>query len=287
MNEKEGDGVTLYLNPHLQSIKRLKQQRICIKYHGQQTKETIRILIVNLMPNKIDTEFQFLSLIGSLSIDITVDFINMASYRPKNTDYAYLNKAYKTYRDIKKLTYDRVIITGAPLEFIPFSQILYWEELKKIFAFVQNGATSTLYICWAAIAGLYYHYNVKKRMTSDKVFGVFSHTIKRPHDLLTGLSNGLLMPHSRYVYLDERAIQEIEQLDILIHSTEAGVTLVSSKNNRHLYLTAHPEYERDTLQKEYMRDKKRGINIKPPKNHHLAGNWENHAKQFFYNWIAL
>jgi len=277
----------LYVNRHLRSIKRLKQQGICIKDNNQHSNRTIRLLIVNLMPKKIDTEFQFLSLIGSLPLDVTVDFLHMKSHKPKNSDSAYLAKAYKTFHDIQELTYDRVIITGAPLEFIPFSEIHYWEELTKIFSYTHQHAASTLYICWAAVAGLYYHHDLKKLTTVRKIFGIFPHTICEKHDLLNGLNNGFLMPHSRYVYLNEAEINQVAQLEILIKSKEAGITLVKSKDNRHIYLTAHPEYEKDTLQKEYERDQKHGIRVQPPKNDNLTAPWLEHAKKFFENWLNL
>ncbi len=287
--------MSLVINKNLLSVNKLISQGIEIKGDFNScNSEAIHILIVNLMPKKSEAEFQFLNIFGHMPIDIKVDFLQMETYIPQNTDKTYLEEYYKTLSNIENNSYEGMIITGAPLEFLDFDDIEYWKELKEVIDYSKKKAKSTLYICWAAIAGLYHNYGINKCVTKEKIFGVFPHVVVNKRSvLLKGFNDGFIVPHSRYVKLRKEDIEEIKELEILSESDEAGIYIVSSKDGKQIYITGHPEYDKYTLKEEYERDIKRGVNINLPKNyfpnddHNKKPNldWSSYSKLLFTNWI--
>lgn len=258
---------------------------------SKRKKKIPRIGILNLMPNKLETEQHFLNVLSQVSGDICVCFIRLKTYIPRNSSFEYLKDNYVTFDDVKD-NLDGLIITGAPLEFEDFEDVKYWAELKKIMDFSNKNIKSTVYICWAVVAGLYHNYKVPKHNLKEKVFGVFRHSIvNKEHRLLRGFDDEFLVPHSRYFFVKEEDITEIEELKILSTSDEAGVFLVADKDCSKIFLTGHLEYSSDTLQKEYERDKRRGLSIKKPKNYfhknesNVKNRWRAHATLFYTNWI--
>lgn len=287
--------MSLIINKNLLSVNKLIDQGIEIKdnFHSCNS-ETICILIVNLMPKKSETEFQFLNIFGRMPIDIKIDFLQMETYVPQNTDKTYLEEHYKTLRDIENNSYEGMIITGAPLEFLAFDDIEYWKELKKVIDYSKKKVKSTLYICWAAIAGLYHNYGINKCVTKEKVFGIFPHVVvNKGSVLLKGFNDGFIVPHSRHVKVRKEDIEEIKELEILSESDEAGIYIVSSKDEKEIYITGHPEYDQYTLKEEYERDIKGGVNINLPKNYFPNDDptkttnldWSNYSQLLFTNWI--
>lgn len=250
--------------------------------------------ILNLMPNKIETEKQFFTIFSEILIEVNLHFFRLETYIPKNCDIEYLKENYITFNDIDENFLDGLIITGAPLELKEFHQVKYWEELKSIMEFSKNNIKSTIYICWGALAGLYHHYNIPKNNVDNKIFGIFPHYIvRKDHKLLKGFDDEFLVPHSRYFSIHEKHIKRHEnKLDILATNDEIGAFLIASKDLREIYLTGHFEYDRDTLKKEYKRDIILGKSINIPKNYFddevdevPKMKWKAHRILFFTNWV--
>lgn len=250
--------------------------------------------ILNLMPNKIETERQFFTIFSEILMEVNLHFFRLETYIPKNCDIEYLKENYITFNDIDENFLDGLIITGAPLELKEFHQVKYWEELKSIMEFSKNNIKSTIYICWGALAGLYHHYNIPKNNVDNKIFGIFPHYIvRKDHKLLKGFDDEFLVPHSRYFSIHEKHIKRHEnKLDILATNDEIGAFLIASKDLREIYLTGHFEYDRDTLKKEYKRDIILGKSINIPKNYFNDEvdevpkmKWKAHRILFFTNWV--
>lgn len=250
--------------------------------------------ILNLMPNKIETERQFFTIFSEILMEVNLHFFRLETYIPKNCDIEYLKENYITFNDIDENFLDGLIITGAPLELKEFHQVKYWEELKSIMEFSKNNIKSTIYICWGALAGLYHHYNIPKNNVDNKIFGIFPHYIvRKDHKLLKGFDDEFLVPHSRYFSIHEKHIKRHEnKLDILATNDEIGAFLIASKDLREIYLTGHFEYDRDTLKKEYKRDIILGKSINIPKNYFddevdevPKMKWKAHRILFFTNWV--
>lgn len=260
----------------------------------EKEKKVPKIGILNLMPNKIETEIHFLNLLSQVSIDIYIYFIRLESYIPKNCSFKYLKDNYITLNDIENDFLDGLIITGAPLELKEFEEVEYWQELSSIMEFSKKNIKSTIYICWGALAGFYYHYGIPKYNLEEKIFGVFPHNVlNKNHRLLKGFDDEFLVPHSRYSLVREEDIRKEKGLEILSTSDETGIFLVSDKGCNKIFLTGHLEYESETLKKEYERDTKLGKPIKMPKyysykddlNTKLKSRWRAHATLFYTNWI--
>lgn len=254
----------------------------------------LKILILNLMPLKQMTEKQLLRMLGNTPLQIDVTLLRPFSYKPKNTSPEHLETFYKTLDEVKSRTFDGMIITGAPVETLPFEEVAYWEELTSIFEWAKINVTSTLHICWGAQAGLYYHYGIEKYRLPEKVFGIFEHqTLRNDYNLLRGFDDLFLAPHSRYTETPKEEIKAIPELDILAESEEVGVYIVASKDGKNIFSLGHSEYDRETLLEEYERDQQRGLDIKPPK-HYFPGDdqslspyltWRAHANLLFTNWL--
>jgi homoserine O-succinyltransferase/O-acetyltransferase len=254
----------------------------------------LRIGLLNLMPLKIETEVHLLRLLSNTPLQVEIDLVHTVTYRSTHTPESHLDSFYTTFEEIKDKKYDGFIITGAPVEQMEFEDVAYWQELTEIMDWAKKHATSTLYICWAAQAGLYYNYSVPKYPLDKKMFGVFSHTVDIPQvPLVRGFDDTFLAPHSRHTEIRKEDIAANPELVLVSESEEAGVFIVTSRSGRDIYVTGHVEYDPLTLKNEYMRDKKRGLEIEPPENYFPAGDetqhpvvgWRSHANLLFSNWL--
>lgn len=265
---------------------------INIENSKKQNERDIKIAIVNLMPNKEETEINLLKLLSS-EYQIEVDFTRTASYVSKNSDQQRLEKYYKTINDIKNKKYDGLIVTGAPVEDRPYSDIAYWKELTEIFDFAKNNVRSTLFICWAAVASLEYFYNIKSTFVEEKIFGIYEYEKNLDSKLLTGLDDHFFIPQSRYKKLDKNNIST-DELIILAENQATGVSLIESTDSKFIFNLGHLEYSKETLHNEYVRDISKGLATKIPRNYYInstasIGNvnysWKSTAKSLFKNWI--
>ena len=254
----------------------------------------LRILILNLMPTKVDTETQLIRLISNTPLQVEVELLHTASYESKNTSYEHLAAFYKTFDEIKDRRYDGMIITGAPVEQLEFEDVVYWEELSRIFEWTKTHVHSTFHICWGAQAGLYYHFGIKKRLLKEKLFGVFPHTVDYKNPILfRGSDDVFYAPHSRNSTIDIEDVEAVGKLKILATSPQAGVYACMTAEGRQIFVTGHSEYDAGTLAKEYFRDKERGLDIKVPINYFPDADpqkqpvvrWRAHANLLFSNWL--
>jgi homoserine O-succinyltransferase len=254
----------------------------------------LRIIILNLMPTKVETETQLLRHLGNTPLQVEVTLLSTESYQPKNVSEEHLSSFYKTFNDIKDHKYDGLIITGAPIELLEFEDVEYWDELTKIMDYARENVTSTLYICWGSQAGLYYHYGVPKYQLDKKMFGVFSHTINNKEaKIVRGFDEEYYVPHSRHTEVRRKDIENIPDLEIISESEESGVYMVASKNMREIFVSGHSEYDKYTLKNEYIRDITKGKKIDLPR-HYFEDNdpnkepvvkWRGHAHLLFSNWL--
>lgn len=254
----------------------------------------IQILILNLMPLKEETELQLLRSLSNTPLQVDVSFMMVSSHTSKNTATSHLNKFYQTFEDVKGHKYDGMIITGAPVEQMEFEEVDYWEEMKKIMEWTKTNVTSTIYLCWAAQAGLYYHYGLRKRQMDHKVFGLFNHKVQnRKIPLVRGFDDVFLAPHSRHTEVPADDIHNCKELTVLAESEEAGVFLAMAKEGRQIFVMGHPEYDRVTLDGEYKRDKGKGLEIEIPANYYPENDpelrprllWRAHANNLYTNWL--
>jgi homoserine O-succinyltransferase len=281
----------------LPATKQLRAENIFVMSERKAMHQDIRplkIAIVNLMPTKITTETQLLRLLGNSPLQVEFDFITMQSHESKNTPPEHLKTFYKSFADIKKSKYDGMIITGAPVENLDFADVDYWDELQEIMEWSKTHVTSTLHICWAAQAGLFYHYGVPKYSLDKKCSGVFRHRVnRRTAKLVRGFDNEFYAPHSRYTEVRAEDIKKHKELEILAESEEAGVYIVFTKGGRRIFVTGHSEYDADTLANEYKRDVEKGISPEVPKHYFPNDDpskppvvrWRSHANLLFSNWL--
>nr|WP_316614927.1 homoserine O-succinyltransferase [uncultured Ruminococcus sp.] len=254
----------------------------------------LKIVILNLMPTKITTETQLMRLLGNSPLQVDVELLQMASHKSKNTSEKHLMKFYKTLDEIREERFDGMIVTGAPVEQMPFEEVDYWDELCEVFEWAKKHVYSTMFICWGAQAGLYYRYGIDKVDLPKKLFGIYNHMILNPkHPLMRGFDDYFLIPHSRYTGVRTEDIEAVPQLEILATSKKAGVAIICAKNGREFYLLGHCEYDYDTLAKEYYRDVEKGIKISKPYNYFPDDNvnrkpvmtWRSHASLLYSNWL--
>lgn len=254
----------------------------------------LRILILNLMPLKEDTEVMLMRSLSNTPLQINLTFLRTKSYVGKNTAIEHLENFYLTFDEVKNKKYDGLIITGAPVEMMEFEEVAYWNELTEIFDWSLSHVTSTLHLCWGAQAGLYYHYGIKKHVLDKKMFGIFYHNVlNRKEPLVRGFDDVFLLPHSRHTAVDEEAILADNRLKVLAKSDEAGIALVMSTDGKHIFMMGHPEYDRVTLDNEYKRDKSKGLPIEVPVNYYKDDNssikpglmWRAHSNTFYTNWL--
>ena len=255
----------------------------------------IEIAILNLMPTKETTETQFMRLLSNSPLQVNITLVRTATYNPTHTEQAHLKKFYKSFDEIEGRKFDGMIITGAPVENMPFEKVAYWRELQGIFKWTETNVTSTLFICWGAQAALHYFYGIKKHPLKEKCFGIFAH--QRVFDgeqepLMRGISDEFYMPHSRHTVIYAEDIRNVPELKILAYSRRAGASVIKSRDNKRVFVTGHMEYDRDTLKKEYERDLAKGLDIKAPVNYFVDKdlskvkmNWSSTANLFYINWL--
>ena len=254
----------------------------------------LKIIILNLMPTKLETETQLLRLLSNSPLQIDIDFLQVATHEAKNVSKSHMDKFYNVFEDIKGNKYDGMIITGAPVEQMPFEEVDYWDELCTIMEWSKKNVYSVMHICWGAQAGLYYHYGIKKYPTDKKIFGIFPHfCLDDTHPLMRGLDDIYYVPHSRHTQIKRGDIAQIKDLQILSYSEDAGVHIVADMECRKFFITGHSEYDRDTLAKEYFRDIDKGLNIEMPINYFPNNDpkavpkmtWRGTANLIFNNWL--
>ena len=281
----------------LPAVATLERENIFVMDHERAIHQDIRplrILILNLMPTKTDTETQLLRLLSNSPLQLEVEFLRMASHVAKHTPLQYLLKFYKNFDEVKLKRYDGMIITGAPVERMKFERVDYWPELCRVMDWSKCSVYSTLHICWGAQAGLYHHFGVPKYELPQKLAGVFEHRVLYPaHPLLRGFDDYFWAPHSRYTEVRKSDIDKIPELETLAVSKRAGVYLAANRNGRQIFVTGHCEYDRDTLAKEYFRDVEKGIPAAVPENYFVGDDpkkvpvfkWKSHASLLFSNWL--
>lgn len=254
----------------------------------------LKVGILNLMPLKEDTELQLLRSFSNTPLQVDVTFITVSNHESKNTDKSHLNKFYQTFEEVRKKRFDGLIITGAPVEQMEFEEMDYWTELREIFAWCESHVTSTLYICWGAQAALHYYYGLEKVLLPKKLFGLYTHKVlNRKEPLVRGFDDYFVAPHSRHTAIPREDIAACEDLKIMAESEEAGVFLCMAEGGKKIFVMGHPEYDRITLQKEYERDKAKGLPIDLPKNYfpddddsnRPALQWRAHANTLYTNWL--
>jgi homoserine O-succinyltransferase len=254
----------------------------------------LKILLLNLMPTKVETETQLARLLGNTPLQVELELIHTSTHKSKNVSQEHLLAFYKTFHDIRHNHYDGMIITGAPVEKMPFEQVEYWDELCEIMEWTKTHVTSTFHICWGAQAGLYYHFGIDKYPLNEKMFGVFPHRVERRSSMLfRGADDVFMVPHSRHTEIRREDIERIPELRILSTSDEAGVYALATDSGKQIFITGHSEYDADTLKKEYMRDKNLGLSIKVPKNYfpndddtlEPVVSWRSHANLIYSNWL--
>ena len=254
----------------------------------------IQILILNLMPLKEETELQLLRSLSNTPLQVDVTFMTMSTHESKNTSTSHLNKFYIEFDQVKDLKFDGMIITGAPVENMEFEDVDYWNELTKVMEWSDRNVTSTIYLCWAAQAGLYYHYGLQKKPLDHKMFGLFWHKVlNRKIPLVRGFDDMFLAPHSRHTEVPIEDIRACSDITILAESEEAGFFLGMANEGRRIFVMGHPEYDRVTLDGEYKRDKGKGLDIQLPKNYYADNDpenkplllWRSHANNLYTNWL--
>ena len=281
----------------LPAVKTLKDENIFVMTHKRAAKQDIRplkILLLNLMPKKIETETQFARLLGNTPLQVEMEMMYTTSHKSKNTSEEHLLAFYKTFDEIKDNKYDGMIITGAPVENMEFEEVEYWDELCKIMEWSKSHVTSTFHICWGAQAGLYYHYGIQKHPLPKKCFGVYPHKVEYKRSILfRGFDDTFMAPQSRHTTVYAEEIKKVKGLKILASSKETGVYAVSTSKGKQIFVTGHSEYDKDTLKNEYLRDKDKGLEIDIPKNYFPNDDpskepivsWRAHANLLFSNWL--
>ena len=285
------------LQKDLPAVKILENENIFVMTEERAITQDIRplkILILNLMPTKVDTETQLSRMLGNTPLQVEIELIHTESHKSKNTSEEHLLAFYKQFSDVKANYYDGMIITGAPVEKLEFEEVDYWEELCEIMEWSKSHVQSTLHICWGAQAALYYHFGIKKYMLEEKLSGVYAHKVDYKKSILfRGFDDIFYVPHSRYTTVSRKEIEGTKGLRVLASSEKAGVYAVSTPKGRQIFLTGHSEYDVDTLNKEYTRDKKAGINPSIPEHYFPNDDdtkapvlsWRAHATLLFTNWL--
>ncbi len=287
----------LNLPKNLPAIELLKKERIFVMDSlraATQDIRPLRVVVLNLMPLKITTETDLIRLLSNTPLQIELDFMKIKGHTPKNTPIEHMQEFYKDFDQIREACYDGMIVTGAPVELIPFEEVSYWKEIIQIFNWARTHVTSTLYICWAAQAALYHFYGIPKYELPAKMFGVFRHSLHNPHiPIFRGFDEEFYVPHSRHTEVRKDDILKIPELALLSESEESGVYMVMARGGREFFITGHSEYSPYTLNDEYVRDLNKGLPIHIPVNYYRNNNpaagplvrWRGHANLLFTNWL--
>lgn len=274
----------------------LSEERIFVMDHeraGTQDIRPIEIVILNLMPTKIETETQLMRLLSNSPLQVNITLIHTESYRSKNIDANYLDRFYRSFESVKNRHFDGMIVTGAPVEDLEFSEVAYWNELTELFDFTKTNVTSTIFICWGAMAALYHFYGVRKIPLQSKLFGVFPHQkihYAAPDPLMRGISDTFHVCHSRHSSINEQDVKRENRLKVLAYSRAAGSSILCNDGHSQIFVLGHMEYDRYTLQKEYERDLQKGLPIQKPRNYFAKNgevkmNWTSTANLFYNNWL--
>ena len=282
---------------HLPAAKKLESENIFVMRETRaETQEIrpLRLLLLNLMPTKIATETQLARLLGNTPLQVELELLKVESHVPKNTPEEHMLAFYKTFDQVRDQNFDGMVITGAPVEKLPFEQVTYWDELCRIFEWTKTHVHSTFHICWAAQAALYYHYGVPKYPLPHKLFGVFEHRVTHKNSILfRGFDDTFLVPHSRHTAFLREDVAKIPALKILAESEDAGVYAISTDGGTQIFITGHSEYDADTLQKEYLRDRAAGLPIQVPAHYFPhdddtqppVSTWRSSAHLLYSNWL--
>jgi len=282
---------------NLPALDVLKEENIFVMTESRAIHQDIRplrLLILNLMPVKITTEAHLLRMLSNTPLQVEITLLNTLSHTSKNTPIEHLQTFYKTFDEVKHKRFDGLIITGAPVELLQFEEVDYWAELTSIMDWAEHNVTSTLYICWAAQAGLYYHYGVPKYELPQKMFGIFTHTLNNPKaPIVRSFDDEFLVPHSRHTEIRREDIIKVPRLEIVSESSISGVYLVRDLEKRRIFVTGHSEYDAETLRVEYERDLAKGLDIQVPFNYFPGDDpslappmrWKSHAGLLFSNWL--
>lgn len=281
----------------LPAISILQEENIFVMDESRASHQDIRplkIIILNLMPLKVTTETDLLRLLSNSPLQIEIEFMKIKGHKSKNTSSEHMKQFYKNFDELNNKKYDGMIITGAPVELLPFEEVTYWNEMKEILDWAQHHVYSTLFICWAAQAGLYHYYGIPKYELPQKMFGVFEHTHVNSHvPILRGFDDVFFMPHSRHTEIRAEDIVKVDGLQIIAQSEQAGVAIVKAKSGRQLFITGHSEYSRHTLDTEYKRDLAKKLPIQIPVNYYPGNDfsktpcmrWGSTANLLFSNWL--
>ena len=282
---------------YLPAADTLRSENIFVITHERAVSQDIRplrILMLNLMPTKVATETQLARLLGNTPLQVEMELLMVSSHVSRNISQEHMLTFYKTFEQVKDQTFDGMVITGAPVERLPFEEVEYWQELCGIFEWSKTHVTSTFHICWGAQAGLYYHYGIAKQALPEKLSGVYRHRVTHKGSILfRGFDDIFMVPHSRYTTVDRQAILDEPRLKILAESDVAGVYAVSTHGGRQVFITGHSEYDADTLLGEYLRDKRAGLNPKVPENYFPDDDdtrqplctWRSGANLLYSNWL--
>ena len=275
----------------------LKDENIFIMHEKRAETQDIRplkIVIVNLMPTKIQTETQLARVLANSPLQVELTLLRMDAHDSKNTSEEHLSTFYKTFDEIVNKRYDGMILTGAPVENLKFEEVDYWHELTELFEYAKTNVYSSMFICWGGQAALNYYYDIKKYPVSKKVFGVFEHKVTRPlNPLMRGFDECFYAPHSRHTTIRKEDVEKVPELRILAESEDVGLHMLATDNGRQIFILGHQEYDKDTLYNEYMRDVNKGLKIEVPKNYFLDNDpekdilfrWRSHASLLFSNWL--
>lgn len=287
----------LRLPDQLPAIELLKKENIFVmnetRAHTQMVRP-LQIVVLNLMPLKITTETDLVRLLSNTPLQIEINFMRLKSHTPKNTPVEHMQMFYKSFKELSLQKWDGMIVTGAPIELLPFEDVEYWEEIKTIFNWARTHVTSTLYICWAAQAGLYHFYNIPKHTLSEKKFGIFRQYPLIPDlPIFRGFDDSFMMPHSRHTEVRRSDIEKEPTLQVIAESAESGVSMIMARGGREFFITGHLEYAPDTLDKEYKRDFGKREDVAKPLHYYRDDDptkgpivsWRSHANLFFCNWI--
>ena len=287
----------LRLPDRLPAIELLKQENIFVmdatRAHAQDIRP-LRIVILNLMPLKITTETDLIRLLSNTPLQLDINFMKLKSHTPKNTPIEHMMMFYRDFESMRNEKFDGMIITGAPVEQLDFEQVSYWDEISMIFSWARTHVTSTLYICWAAQAGLYYYYGIPKYPLEKKMFGIFPQFTTNPRlPIFRGFDDVFMMPHSRHTEIHREDILAHPELTLIAESPDSGVSMVMARNGREFFITGHLEYAPNTLDKEYRRDKDIRDDVELPRNYYRNDNpaepplvsWRAHANLLYNNWI--
>ena len=281
----------------LPAYKTLKQENVFVMHDFRASRQDIRplsVAVVNLMPIKEVTETQLIRLLANSPLQVQLELLTLSTHKFTHVSPGHMETFYRKFEEIKKQRLDALIITGAPIEILPFDQVDYWDELTQIMDYSKTNVFSTMHLCWGAQAGLYHHFGVEKRILDKKLFGVFPHKLRdKKNELTRGFDEEFFVPHSRWADALREQIEAEPALKILADSEEAGVHIVATKDKRQIFIQGHSEYDWDTLKLEYERDMKRAIDINIPVNYfkdndpkkRVVVRWSGHANLLFSNWL--